>query len=140
MAHLLLVEDHPHNAEIARIGLTQAGHSVVHVWHGGEALDRLSRGERFDAIVTDIQMPEVDGLQLLRALKRRADTARLPVLAVTARAAPAEQAAILQAGADRILIKPYRVRLLQDHVRGLLGHVSKPLGRRIGSGPLPSLT
>lgn len=139
MAHLLLVEDHPHNAEIARIGLTQAGHTVVHAWHGGEAIHRLTRGERFDAIVTDIQMPEVDGLQLIRFLKRHAETVRLPILALTARVAPAEQNAMRQAGADRVLSKPYRMRDLQDQIRALLGHVSKPL-RRSGSGPLPSLT
>jgi two-component system response regulator MprA len=84
---------------------------------GGEALETLA-GQRFDAIVLDVMMPRVSGLEVCRRLRASGD--RSPVLMLTARDGIDDRVAGLDAGADDYLVKPFALRELMARMRALL--------------------
>jgi len=93
------------------------GHEVDTARDGQEALDRVRDGEP-DAMILDVSMPTMDGLEACRRL--RADGVLLPVLMVTARDSVGDRVAGLDAGADDYLIKPFALQELQARLRALL--------------------
>lgn len=112
-ARLLVVDDEPDSRELLREILEEAGAVVTTCASAAEALQRLGR-QTFDALISDIAMPETDGHELLRMLRRRPQTAALPAVAVTAFARREDASAALEAGYDYHLAKPVeRTRLLQ---------------------------
>jgi two-component system, OmpR family, response regulator MprA len=90
---------------------------------GREALERVS-ATRYDAIVLDVSMPQLDGLEACRRLRSAGD--RTPVLMLTARDAVDDRVAGLDAGADDYLVKPFALRELQARLRALLRRVDGP--------------
>ena len=114
---LLLVEDDPALGEGVRTGLRQEGYTIDWLQDGASALHALSH-ESFDLCVLDLGLPRMDGLEVLRRL-RRADNP-LPVLVLTARDATADRIAGLDAGADDYLVKPFDVAELKARLRALL--------------------
>ncbi len=107
-AHLLLVEDHPVNREVALAVLQSLGCRVTVAEDGRKAVEAC-RAERFDLVLMDIQMPEMDGRQATGAI--RADEAarglpRMPIVALTANALREDRDACLAAGMDDYLVKP----------------------------------
>lgn len=107
--HLLVVDDVGTNRQLLRIMLTGMGHSVTLAESGVEALDALNR-ERFDAVLMDVNMPEMDGLEATRRIRALPDDrARLPVLALTAGASRADAE--------------------QARAAGMTAHVPKPVSR-----------
>jgi CheY-like chemotaxis protein/HPt (histidine-containing phosphotransfer) domain-containing protein len=100
---LLLAEDNDTNREIVAAVLRQAGHTVVAVAGGAEAV-AAARRERFDAILMDVQMPGMDGYAATRRL--RADANDVPIIGLTANAMPEEAARCRAAGMDLHVPKP----------------------------------
>jgi two-component system response regulator MprA len=90
---------------------------------GREALERIA-GARYDAVVLDVSMPVLDGLEACRRLRAAGD--RTPVLMLTARDAVDDRVAGLDAGADDYLVKPFALRELQARLRALLRRVDGP--------------
>jgi two-component system response regulator MprA len=90
---------------------------------GREALDRVAQA-RYDAIVLDVSMPQLDGLEACRRLRSVGD--RTPVLMLTARDSVDDRVAGLDAGADDYLVKPFALRELQARLRALLRRVDGP--------------
>ena len=90
---------------------------------GREALERVA-GARYDAIVLDVSMPLLDGLEACRRLRAAGD--RTPVLMLTARDAVDDRVAGLDAGADDYLVKPFALRELQARLRALLRRIDGP--------------
>jgi two-component system, OmpR family, response regulator MprA len=114
---ILVVDDEPAVREAVERALRLEGHDVLLAADGGEALVTL--GERPpDAIVLDVLMPRVDGLELCRRMRSRGD--RTPVLMLTARDAISDRVAGLDAGADDYLVKPFALDELLARVRALL--------------------
>jgi two-component system OmpR family response regulator len=117
MAHLLIVEDD----ELLRDGLaaqlTQMGHQVT---TSGDGLDAqiLLEDNRFDGIVLDLGLPLMDGMSLLRWIRRRLTA--LPVLILTARDGVEDRVEGLNAGADDYLTKPFNMAELQARLAALL--------------------
>jgi CheY-like chemotaxis protein len=106
---ILVVDDEATNREIAALLLRHAGHEVTCCDNGREVLDLLfEEGRRFDALVLDILMPEVDGLEVARQVRRHPATAAIPIVCVSARASGSDAAAGLAAGCDTYVTKPYR--------------------------------
>ena len=114
---VLIADDTPTNCIILQSMLEDAGHSVEVVTNGLDLLNRLrpiavgdDSGSHFDLVLTDIQMPLMDGntaVRKLRILEKSCGTnRRLPIVAVTAHALPDEQRAMRQAGVDGIVTKP----------------------------------
>jgi two-component system response regulator MprA len=90
---------------------------------GREALERVA-GARYDAVVLDVSMPQLDGLEACRRMRAAGD--RTPVLMLTARDAVDDRVAGLDAGADDYLVKPFALRELQARLRALLRRIDGP--------------
>ena len=103
---ILVVEDNPVNSLMVVRVLEKHGHSAVTVTSGEEALARLDR-QHFDAVLMDIQMPDIDGFEVTRRIRRLEGTAKhLPVIATTAHAMDGDRERCLAAGMDDCLHKP----------------------------------
>jgi len=119
---VLVVDDDP----AVRSAISRAlrvDYDVDEAADGAEALARHASAAA-DAIVLDLLMPEVDGLEVCRTLRRRED--HVPILVVTARDAVSDRVEGLDAGADDYLVKPFAVEELRARIRALL--------RRVGAG------
>ncbi len=110
---ILLAEDSLINQRLAIGLLKKWGHRVTVANDGREAVD-LSARETFDLILMDVQMPELDGLDATRLIRRREETTRehLPILAMTAHAMKGDRELCLEAGMDDYLMKPIRAEQL----------------------------
>lgn len=121
MARILIVEDTPDFRQMMADILHGAGHDVAEAENGKVAIDQMATAT-FDLVVTDVLMPESDGIELIRALARNGWT--LPVLAVSGggHSLPAAVSLALTeaAGAHRTLYKPFRAVELLTAVNELL--------------------
>ena len=127
--NILIVEDEPALAEAVAHILRKAGHTTDAVADGQSALDYI-RGFSYDLILLDIMLPKLDGLSVLRQLRR--EKIETPVLMLTARAAVPDKVAGLNAGADDYLTKPFDPEELLARVRAMT--------RRKGAVVLDELT
>ncbi|MFN3303180.1 MAG: response regulator [Roseateles sp.] len=117
---LLVIDDSDINLEVARRMLEREGAEVVCEVRAQPGLQRLQAGEAFDAVLMDVQMPEMDGLQATRELRERLQLRALPVIALTAGALSEERRRAVDAGMDDFLTKPLDpealVRTLRRHI------------------------
>lgn len=134
----LLVDDDVELCELLEAAIE--GHGiVVDVAHDGiRGLSRALEGKH-DLLLIDVMLPGLDGFELLRQVRRQS---RVPVIMLTARTAPADHVAGLDAGADDYLPKPFGADVLVAHVRAVLRRTGSPVlrtadagGGRIGVGP-----
>jgi len=115
-ARILLVEDDRRLAEMVRDYLGGAGFHVTHVLRGREALARFAQ-EPFDALVLDLMLPDMDGLDVCRDLRKQGST---PILMLTARGDAMDRVLGLELGADDYLPKPFEPRELLARLRSIL--------------------
>jgi two-component system phosphate regulon response regulator OmpR len=120
---ILLVEDDPRLAEMLCEYLGQAGFAVTVASLGATALGRLA-GADYDAVVLDLMLPDMDGLDVCRQLRTKADT---PVLMLTARGEPVDRIVGLELGADDYLPKPFEPRELLARLRAILRRRSRAM-------------
>ena len=118
-AKVLVVDDEPDAVELVAFNLTKAGMAVVSAETGVEALAK-AREILPDAIVLDLMLPEMDGLEVCRNLRREPKTARIPVIMVTAKGAEMDRVLGLELGADDYLTKPFSPRELVLRIKKLL--------------------
>jgi two-component system response regulator MprA len=116
-ARILVVDDEPAVQNALSRALAFERYDVAQAEDGREALDRLSAAT-YDAVILDISMPHVDGLEVCRRLREGGD--RTPVLMLTAREQIDDRVAGLDAGADDYMVKPFALRELSARVRALL--------------------
>ncbi len=116
--NLLLAEDSLANQKLAVGLLTRWGHQVSVVHNGAEAVEAV-RARAFDAVLMDVQMPEMDGLQATVEIRsREASTGRrVPIIAMTAHAMKGDRERCLEAGMDGYVAKPIRPRELHEALR-----------------------
>jgi len=124
------VEDTPHNLELMEYLLAAAGHAVLPADSGKQALE-LARTERVDLVVLDLQLPDIDGYRVLRALRAEPASARIPVVAVTAQAMVGDRARALEAGFDHYLAKPIDPRTFALDIDSRLPARSLPWRRSL---------
>ena len=117
MARILVVDDEPAVRSSVQRALQLKGYEVATASDGEEALSAVE-DQRPDAIVLDVMMPHVDGLEVARRL--RAAGVTTPILMLTARARVADRVAGLDAGADDYLVKPFALAELLARLRALL--------------------
>jgi CheY-like chemotaxis protein len=112
---VLLAEDNPVNQLLATRLLEKRGHRVTVAANGRDALAALDR-ESYDLVFMDVQMPEMDGLEAIIAIRKKEKTAgnHLPVFALTALAMKGDQERCLEAGMDGYLSKPVRPQELDE--------------------------
>ena len=112
---ILIVEDEPQIAQLARDYLEHAGF-IVQTALGGHAALALTRAEKPDLVVLDLGLPDIDGLDVARFLRRDSN---VPIIMLTARAEEADKLIGLELGADDYLTKPFSPRELVARVRAL---------------------
>ncbi len=116
---VLVVEDEPHIRELVALHLRLEGWTPELAENGHAALARL-RTERFDLVILDIMLPGLDGLTVLKALRRDSSNTDAPVLLLTARREESDKVLGLESGADDYLAKPFGVRELVARARALM--------------------
>jgi DNA-binding response OmpR family regulator len=130
LQRILIVEDDPDIAQLVTRYLEKAGYATDHVPSGREALQALA-AKLPDAMVLDLMLPQVDGLEVCRQVRANDATAALPIIMLTARADESERIVGLEIGADDYLAKPFSPNELVARVRALLRRAT----RQPSSGP-----
>jgi DNA-binding response OmpR family regulator len=128
---ILLIEDDPRLAEMVKTYLDGAGFQVTVAADGAAGL-ALERRETFDAVVLDLTLPDIDGLDVCRQIRASAAT---PILMLTARGEPVDRVIGLELGADDYLGKPFEPRELTARLKAILRRIkgaSRPDVLRFG--------
>ena len=122
--HLLLVEDNDLNRQIALELLQMMGATVSQACNGREAVEKVVNGDqRFDLVLMDIQMPEMDGIQATRLIREDGRFAELPIIALTAHAFDEERKNTHAAGMNDHVTKPIEPRELMESICRQLPHL-----------------
>jgi CheY-like chemotaxis protein len=123
---ILVVEDNAVNQQLALLLLQKVGYRADVAANGVEALEALQR-QRYDVVLMDVEMPEMDGLEATRQIRRMAPVEPRPrVIAVTAKALEGERELCLRAGMDDYLTKPIRLHELIEALRRDEGSTEVP--------------
>ena len=118
-SRILVVDDEPEAVELVEFNLQKAGFLVITATDGAAALKK-ARSDQPDLIVLDLMMPEIDGLEVCKILRRDSATARIPIIMLTARAAEVDRIVGLELGADDYVTKPFSPRELVLRVNKIL--------------------
>ena len=130
---VLVVEDESSLAKQLITALGRAGYAVDHAADGARA-DLLGHDERYDAVVLDLGLPQVDGLTLLRRWREAGQS--MPVLVLTARGSWHEKVLGIDSGADDYMAKPFRMEELLARLRALIRRSSGQISPELRCGPL----
>jgi CheY-like chemotaxis protein len=118
---VLLAEDNEVNQKVAVALLQKAGHRVQVAHHGREAIEKLRMG-RFDVVIMDMHMPEMDGLEAARAIRAMEEpVASIPIVALTAVGALSDIQTCMDAGMNYFITKPFRMERLSSILADLAG-------------------
>ncbi len=120
---ILIVDDESDALEILGFKLREAGFNPIFAKDGTRAI-AAARDEKPDLMVLDLMLPEVDGLEVCKILRRDANTAKMPIIMLTARAAEMDRVVGLELGADDYVTKPFSPRELVLRIRKLLARNS----------------
>jgi len=123
MKKILIVEDNPMNMELILDLLEFYGHNVTEAEDGIKALERLAE-ERFDIILLDMQLPKMDGLEVLERIKMNPSTACIPVIAVTAHAMKGSEEHFIEMGCVDYISKPIDINKFRKLIDKYLGEYS----------------
>ena len=134
---ILVVDDEPEAIELVEFNLKQAGFDVMAAADGAEALKK-ARAALPSLIVLDLMIPEVDGLEVCKMLRRDPATAMIPIVMVTAKAAEIDRVLGLELGADDYITKPFSPRELVLRVKKILqrGRAAEPEVQAVKYGEL----
>jgi two-component system alkaline phosphatase synthesis response regulator PhoP len=117
---ILVIDDDPDVRTLCRLNLGWAGHEVLEAAGGEQALEMVA-SDAPDALVLDIMMPVVDGLDVLRRVRNDPATRELPVVVISARVGIEDQVRGLETGADAYVTKPFSPETLTTMVACALG-------------------
>ena len=130
MARILIVEDEEKIARFVTLELEHEGYQVEHAADGRTAVD-LALERDYDLILLDVLLPQLNGMEVLRRVRKHKD---VPVIMVTARDAVMDKVAGLDAGADDYLTKPFRVAELRARVAAHLRRQNRTPSHKITRG------
>jgi CheY-like chemotaxis protein len=118
---ILVAEDNPINQKIATAMLGKMGHRITLAANGVDTISQWTKAQ-FDLILMDVQMPEMDGLEATRRIRKIETTTgkHIPIIAVTANAMQGDREICLAAGMDDYIPKPIRPQLLVDTIQRLV--------------------
>jgi two-component system, OmpR family, alkaline phosphatase synthesis response regulator PhoP len=134
---ILIIEDEEDILALVQYNLLREGYRVSCATSGEDGL-QLARTEPPELILLDLMLPGMDGLEVCRALKKGPDTAKIPVIMLTAKGEEADVVAGLELGADDYIPKPFSPRVLIARVRTVLRRLEREAedGRQ-GGRPAP---
>src|SRR6185437_10008519 len=119
MSKILVVDDEPDAIELIKFNLKAAGYEVLTAADGDEALKK-ARSLLPDLMILDLMLPEVDGLEVCKILRRDSRVSSTPIIMLTAKAAEIDRVLGLELGADDYMTKPFSPRELVLRVKRLL--------------------
>ena len=108
----LVVDDSPTMRQMVALTLTNAGFQVVEAEHGKDAIAKVAGGPKMDIVVTDLNMPEMDGIALIRELRKMASFKFTPILMLTTESTADKKQAGKEAGATGWIVKPFNPELM----------------------------
>ncbi len=124
---ILVVDDEPDLTELLTYNLKRAGYNVLVAANGVDAL-RLAEEHSPDLVLLDIMMPELDGREVARRLRRSASNASVPIVMLTARGEEADELTGLALGADDYVVKPFSMQVLLARIEAVLRRVNTARG------------
>ncbi len=137
---ILIVEDEPDIAEVLRYNLEKEGFRVEIAGRGETGLETARHEPVPDLILLDLMLPGMDGLEVMRALKRETTTARVPIVMITARGEEVDRIVGLELGADDYVSKPFSPREVVLRVKAVLRRrqpeAEVPSGERLEVGEI----
>ena len=119
MARILAVDDSPSMRQMVSIALTGAGYEVEQACDGVEAL-AIAQKSRFDLVITDVNMPNMDGITLVKELRGKANYKFVPLLVLTTEATQERKQQGKAAGAKAWITKPFQPQVMLDAVSKLV--------------------
>lgn len=108
----LVVDDSPTMRQMVAFTLTNAGFKVVEAEHGKDAVNKVSAGQKIDIVVTDLNMPDMDGISLIKELRKMAAFKFTPILMLTTESAIEKKQAGKEAGATGWIVKPFNPEVM----------------------------
>ena len=116
---VLIVDDEEHIRELIKFNLKKEGYDIEVAINGVEALN-IIREIKFDLILLDLMLPEIDGLEVCKEIRRNEETSDIPVMMITAKGEEFDKVLGLELGADDYITKPFSIRELMARVKALL--------------------
>ncbi len=113
--HVLIVDDSPTVRKFVSVSLSMQGFSVVAACDGMDALEKLPQS-KFDLVITDLNMPNMDGFELIKALRENADYKDLPVIILTSLGDEANKEQGAKLGVNSYVVKPFSLEKIQYEV------------------------
>jgi len=123
MARILLVEDNEMNRDMLSRRLERRGYEVTFAVDGREGVEKALTG-KFDLVLMDMSLPEIDGWEATRQLRAAPQTKTLPIIALTAHAMAGDRERAIEAGADDYDTKPIELPRLLGKIEALLGRTA----------------
>jgi CheY-like chemotaxis protein len=120
MARILLVEDNEMNRDMLSRRLERRGYEIVVAVDGSQGVE-MARAGGFDLILMDMSLPVIDGWEATRQLRAAPETAKIPVIALTAHAMSGDREKAMEAGCDDYDTKPIELPRLLGKIEALLG-------------------
>ena len=114
---VMTVDDSATVRQVLQMTLVGAGYDVVEAVDGEDALEKLSGGESVDMLVTDLNMPRVDGLDLIEQVRKKPGNRFMPIIMLTTESQPEKKSAGKAAGASGWITKPFKPEQLLAVVR-----------------------
>jgi len=108
----LIVDDSPTMRQMVSFTLTNAGFTVIEAEHGKDAVSKVAGGPKMDIVVTDLNMPEMDGIELITELRKLGAFKFTPILMLTTESALEKKQAGKAAGATGWIVKPFNPEVL----------------------------
>ena len=127
---ILIIEDEKDIQDLLQLYLKREGFEVQGVQDGDAGLRKLGH-EKFDLILLDLMLPQMDGLEICRRLRSQLPTAEIPVIMITAKAEEADRIVGLEMGADDYITKPFSPREVVARVKALLRRLEKPKAKEV---------
>jgi two-component system chemotaxis response regulator CheY len=119
---ILIVDDDRTTRKILGLYLKSKGYEVVYAENGLQAMEKLGM-ENVNLVMTDLNMPYMDGLELIKRLRTEPMLKHLPVLMVTTEADDEEKRKAYEAGADGYLVKPVTADMVSDNIKDILAKI-----------------
>jgi DNA-binding response OmpR family regulator len=136
-ATCLIVDDEPDLRELVRYNLESGGFEVIEAADGETAL-ALARSAQPEAIVLDVMLPGLDGLEILRRLRGNPQTRDIPIILLTAKGEESDRIVGLELGADDYVVKPFSPRELVTRVKTVMRRFQRAADKisRVTAGPI----
>ena len=122
---ILIADDEKDIVELVAYNLEREGFAVLRAFDGRKALEVVN-SDKPDLVILDLMMPEIDGMEVCRMIRRRTETAALPIIMLTAKSDSVDKILGLEIGADDYITKPFHVRELVARVRAVLRRSERP--------------